>query len=193
MSGAMRVPVWPTWSVWLRQPLLVTAREQPTTPPSSPASSSSGAKPSAEPTPRPPPTTTGAVASVTPAARSTRSRDDGAGQRPDRASTAANAAVAGRRRLAVGLEGVVGDGEQLDRRVERASLEQRAAPAHADQLARRRRHVDLGAVGDERQVEAGGRLGHHLVAAIGAASPARPPGASARTAWATTSPHASGP
>ena len=26
----MRVPVWPTWSVWLRQPLLVTAREQPT-------------------------------------------------------------------------------------------------------------------------------------------------------------------
>ena len=29
MSGAIRVPVWPTWSVWLRQPLLVTAREQP--------------------------------------------------------------------------------------------------------------------------------------------------------------------
>ena len=24
-SGAMRVPVWPTWSVWLRQPLFVTA------------------------------------------------------------------------------------------------------------------------------------------------------------------------
>ena len=47
----MRVPVWPTWSVWLRQPLLVTAREQPTTPPSSPASSSSAANPSADPTP----------------------------------------------------------------------------------------------------------------------------------------------
>src|SRR6478752_4827947 len=73
-SGAMRVPVWPTWSVWLRQPLLVTAREQPTTPPSVAASSSSGANPSALPTPRPPPTTTVAVARVTPASRSTRSR-----------------------------------------------------------------------------------------------------------------------
>ena len=37
----MRLPVWPTWSEWGRQPLLVTTREQPTAPPSRPASSSS--------------------------------------------------------------------------------------------------------------------------------------------------------
>ena len=60
------MPVWPTWSVCGRQPAIVTAREQPTTPPSRPASSSSGAKPSAEPTPRPPLTTTGASASDSP-------------------------------------------------------------------------------------------------------------------------------
>ena len=47
MSGAIFVPVWPTWSVCGRQPAIVTAREQPTAPPSRPASSSIGAKPSA--------------------------------------------------------------------------------------------------------------------------------------------------
>src|SRR6476469_3623941 len=73
-SGAIRVPVSPTGSGGWRQPLLVTAREQPTTPPSAVTSSSSGAKPSALPTPRPPPTTTLAVARVTPASRSTRFR-----------------------------------------------------------------------------------------------------------------------
>src|SRR5229473_4397867 len=40
-SGAILVPVWPTWSEWGRQPALVTTREQPTAAPSRPASSRS--------------------------------------------------------------------------------------------------------------------------------------------------------
>ena len=72
-SGAMRVPVWPTWSVCGRQPRLVTTREPPTAPSSSAANSSRSLKPSALPTPRPPPTTTRASASETlPALGSTR-------------------------------------------------------------------------------------------------------------------------
>src|SRR5216683_2859791 len=67
-SGAILVPVWPTWSEWGRQPALVTTREQPTAPPSRPASSSMMANPSFEPTPRPPLTTTFASASDTPPA-----------------------------------------------------------------------------------------------------------------------------
>ena len=51
MSGAIRVPVWPTCSAWGRQPALVTTRDPPTAPPSRPASSSSSAKPRAAPDP----------------------------------------------------------------------------------------------------------------------------------------------
>src|SRR5450759_5986354 len=65
-SGAIFVPVWPTCSVWGRQPEMVTAREQPTAAPSRPARSTIGAKPAADPTPRPPVTTTLASASETP-------------------------------------------------------------------------------------------------------------------------------
>ena len=131
-TGAIRVPVWPTWSRWLRQPLLVTAREQPTTPPSRPASSSSGANASADPTPRPPPTTTGAVDSVIPATRSTRSRDHRAGEngielgdeRDDVGSTGSVDGSIERH----GIEGVVGRREESDRRVEGGLLQEGTAP-----------------------------------------------------------------
>src|SRR3972149_6715354 len=62
MSGAIFVPVCPTWSVCGRQPAMVTAREQPTGPPSRPASSSMIPNPSLDPAPRPPGTPTLAAA-----------------------------------------------------------------------------------------------------------------------------------
>ena len=188
----MRVPVWPTWSECGRQPLLVTARLQPTTPPSFAASASSTSKPSAEPTPRPPPTTTGAVASVTPSDSTIRSwiivavTDSGSVdlERPHGRRRAGN-------RLS-GLDRMRCDRHDRHRRRESRLLVQRAAPLHAGHLP-----VVGGlhreAVRDERQIELGRRVGEHLVATVGAARRRSPTATAAPRPQRRPTPYASGP
>src|SRR6266851_3215059 len=163
-SGAILVPVWPTWSEWGRQPALVTTREQPTAPPSRPASSSMMANPSFEPTPRPPLTTTFASARETP---------------PPfvltRSATHDELLV-----LQLGCEflhlrlgrcglddhGMRRHGDQRTRAMHACLFEQAAAPPLAGQRHRIPR-CHRNAVGRQRESHARGNACHHVVATVG--------------------------
>ena len=167
----MRVPVWPTWSVWLRQPLLVTAREQPTTPPSSVGELLQRGE------------ALGRADAATAADHDRCGRQGDAGlaldaglhdrarERRRRATRASGVGAAAPGAVGrCGVDGVVGDRDELDvgGRAWRPRAASRPSGRGSSRRAGRDVAADLGAVRRERQVEPGRRLGQHLVAAVGA-------------------------